>query len=128
MSYYADLYHYMETVVWPGSTSTPIDGIYRLYGAGLLPSYPCHVLDSDGNFRSATTAFDNVSYCTRWNSYVHNQVIGVLYPGVTPFTFTILLNPGQTVPILYGDYLVLNEENEPIQNESGSYFINENPF
>ena len=134
MSYYQELYHYMETVVWPATVTERIETISevsRLYGAGLTPSYPCHVLTVDGLFFSALLAYSTADYCSIWNSDPANAAYGELSPHASgaDFEFTISLNPGMGIPVLYGDYLVMNEDNtQPLQDEDGKYFINEKPF
>lgn len=59
-------------------------------------SYPVDVFNV--NEELIGTADTKEEYISIWNSDADNQEVGTLAPGLGPFTFLLLLNPGETAP------------------------------
>lgn len=61
-----------------------------------VTAFPVNVYDVDEVLIGE--AADKAEYITLWNSSTANQAVGVLSGLVGPFSFTLKLNSGQTLP------------------------------
>lgn len=63
-------------------------------------SYPVDVFNVNREIIGTVTNKDD--YISVWNADPDNQEVGTLAPGLGPFNFQLLLNPGETAP----DYVI----------------------
>ncbi|HQW16420.1 MAG TPA: hypothetical protein PLV31_01425 [Gammaproteobacteria bacterium] len=89
-----------------------------------LDEWPVDVYNVNGVLIG--NAANKVQYISIWNSNAANREVGTLYNFFGPFTFLLMVNPGQMVPFCLGgvitpggDFLLL-ESGFHLLQESGS--------